>query len=68
MNPLNSVDHSKKYSSGFNSLLTLQDSEGDILHDSNGVLVLVEGAVEVVINGVVEFWRSFWTICKRGGR
>ncbi|KAJ6864834.1 hypothetical protein NC651_035411 [Populus alba x Populus x berolinensis] len=36
---LASVGHSKKYSSGFSSLLTLQDSDGEILQDSNGVLM-----------------------------
>lgn len=46
MNPLNSVDHSKKYSSGLSSLLTLRDSHGEMLQDSNGVLLVsVEGLV-----------------------
>ncbi|KAK3006718.1 hypothetical protein RJ639_017815 [Escallonia herrerae] len=49
MKPFNSVDHSKKYSSGLSSLLTRQDSDGDILRDSSGVLVFVEGAVEFFI-------------------
>ncbi|KAK2976587.1 hypothetical protein RJ640_024208 [Escallonia rubra] len=53
MKPFNSVDHSKKYSSGFSSLLTRQDSDGDILQDSSGVLVFVEGAVIQTLHGYV---------------
>lgn len=60
-NPLHSVDHSKKYSSGFSSQLTRQDSIGEMLHDSNGVLAVVAAVV-------VEFLRRFWTIWRRGGR
>ena len=52
-NQLSSVDHSKKYSSGFNSQLTRQDSDGEILQDSSGVLVLVLGVVELVVKGMV---------------
>ncbi|KAL9258877.1 Ankyrin repeat-containing protein, partial [Drosera capensis] len=37
MSPLASVvDHRKKYSSGFSSQLALQESAGEMLHDSNG--------------------------------
>lgn len=52
MKLLISVEYSKKYSSGLSSPLTRQDSEGEILQDSNGVLVVV-GVVAVVVNGVL---------------
>lgn len=46
MKLLNSLGHSKKSSLGFRSQLGLQDSEGEMLQESGGVLAVVQGAVE----------------------
>lgn len=68
MKLLSSDENSKKYSSGFSSLLTLQDSDGEILQDSSGVVVgeqlrLTKGIEQFSSKGskvlVVGFWRSF---------
>ncbi|KAL8154289.1 hypothetical protein V2J09_012049 [Rumex salicifolius] len=77
---LTSVDQLKKYSSGLSSQLTLQDSIGEILQDSNGVLEVVVGAVKLLEASndlplssskdlfwvVMVFWRRFWTILSLG--
>lgn len=69
-----SVGHSKRVSLGLSSQLTLQDCDGEMLQESNGVLELVHGAVEQVRNWsnaavvAAEVRRRCWSIWRRGGR